>query len=216
MSLTGRDEGLQGIGVRDGESMGRFQLLHPEPAVPQGELRVAELDAAIFVRIEDTQVVVLAGAGVVGGVPDLEGNVGHPLEGDRVLLDDLDDRPLVVLEVNRMGPIRVERHQLGLGILQPGGGDGLLRNLIYTRQKVLQDRPAVLVRLNLIHAVAVRCPDGKYGVGHDLAAVCVMLIYDEVRPSLVLYDDLGGLAREQLHMIFPNVDDVVVDGGGLL
>ena len=67
-----------------------------------------------------TQVVVLAGAGVVGGIPDPEGHVGLPLMGDGIFLNDLDSGPLVVLKENFPVLVGIEGHKLVGRVLEVG------------------------------------------------------------------------------------------------
>ena len=113
MALTGGDECFLGVRVGLGKALQRLQLLHPEPAVPQAQgahLGAVQLDPAILVRIEHAQVVHLAGGGIVAGIPHPEGHIGQPVEGDGVLLDDLNDGPLMVLEVGGMVSVGVEGH----------------------------------------------------------------------------------------------------------
>ena len=81
------------------------------------------------------------------------------------LLDDLDYRPFMVLEVRRVIPVGVQRHQLAGGILQPGGGYGFLGDLIDAGQEVFQLGTACGVRLNLIHGMAVCGADSKNRIG---------------------------------------------------
>ncbi len=120
VACPGGDERLLGVGVGQGKAVGRFQLLHPEPAIPEENIRLSEDNTAIFVRIMYTQVVVLTGAGVIGSVPDLEGHVSLPLMGDGIFLDDLDSGPLVVLKENFPVFVGIEGHKLVGRVLEVG------------------------------------------------------------------------------------------------
>ena len=60
-----------------------------------------------------------------------------------------------------------------------------------------------------LHAVAVRRLHQEYGVRHRLPGVRVPLHHRQIGPDIVLQDDGGGLAGEELHMAFHRVDDVV-------
>ena len=75
VALPGLHKRLLGVAVLDRESDGRFQFLDPEPAGPQAVVRAGQFNAAVLVRREHAQVVVLAGLCVVAGVPDLETNI---------------------------------------------------------------------------------------------------------------------------------------------
>ena len=122
MSLACGDERLLGVGARFGEALQRLQLPHPEPAVPEAQgahLGAVQLDAAILVGVKHTQIIKFAGLGVVGGVPHLEGHVGQPVKGDRVFLDDLDDGPLVVLEVGGVVPVGISRRCKAISVTPP-------------------------------------------------------------------------------------------------
>ena len=218
VALASGDERLLGVRVRLGEALQRLQLLHPEPAVPQAQgahLGAVQLDAAILVRIEHAQVVHLAGGGVVAGVPHPEGHVGQPVEGNGVFLDDLNDGPLMVLEVGGVIPVGVEGHQLGVSVLQPGGGHGFFGNFIYPRQEVQQLRAARAVRLDLVHGVPVRRFDQKHGIGHRLPAVRVVFVDIQIGPLLVFQHDSAFFSRKYLHMVLFQVPDVIVHRGGL-
>ena len=102
MAAAGRDECLLGVLVRQGKSRGRLQLFYPVPAVPEGDVRLGEDNTALGVRVIHAQIVVLAGGGIVGGVPDLHLNIFDGIMGDLVFLDDLNKRPLVVLKADRL------------------------------------------------------------------------------------------------------------------
>ena len=131
--LTSGDKRLLGVGVCFGEALQRFQFLHTEPAVPQAQLthlRPIQLNAAIHVRVERPQVVELTRGGVVAGVPHTEGHVSQRFKCDRVSLDDLDNRPLVVFEIGRVVTVRIEGDKLAGGVLQPGRGHRFFRNFI--------------------------------------------------------------------------------------
>ena len=217
VALASGDKRLLGVRVGLGEALQRLQLLDPEPAVPEAQgahLGAVQLNAPVLVRVEYAQVVHFAGGGAVAGVPDPEGHVGQPVEGDGVLFDDLNDRPLMVLEVGGVVPVRVEGDELAGGILQPGGGHRFFGNFIYPRQEVLQLGAARAVRLDLVHAVPIRRADGENGVLDWLPAVRVIFIDVEVGSLMVFQHDSADLPRKQLHMMLFQVDDVIIFCGG--
>ena len=217
VALARGDKRLLGIGVGLGEALQRLQLLHPEPAVLEAvltHLLAVEHDPAVLIGVERAQVVELAGAGVVAGVPHLEGHVGQRLEGHRVLLDDLDDGPLVVLEVDGVIPVGVEGDELAGRVRQIGRGHGLFRNFVYSGQEVLQLGAARAVRLDLVHGMAVRRPNRENGVRDRLPGVGVVFHDIEVGPLVVFQGDCAGFTREQLHMVLFSVDNVIVYRGG--
>ena len=216
MALTGRHERLLGVGVSLGEALQRLQLLDTEPAVPEAQgahLGAVQFDAAIFIGVKHAQVVHLAGGGVVAGIPHPEGHVGQPVEGDGVLLDDLDYRPFMVLEVRRVIPVGVQRHQLAGGILQPGGGYGFLGDLIDAGQEVFQLGTACGVRLNLIHGMAVCGADSKNRIGDGRSIVRVIFVYVQIGAFVVLQHDCADLPGEQLDMMLLNAQNVIVQCG---
>ena len=122
----------------------------------------------------------------------------------------------MVFKENLVIPVGVQRHQLGRGVHQPRGGNGLFRNLIHTRQEIVQRGLALAVRLDLIDAVAVRRLDQKHRIRDRLPGVGIVLIDNQVRALLVLNRQSRSFAREQLHMVLPHVNDVIGDSGGLL
>ena len=122
----------------------------------------------------------------------------------------------MVLKVHRMGPVGVQSDQLGFRVHEVGRGDGLLGDLIHAGEQVGQNRLALRVGLDLIHAVAVRGLHQKHRVGNRLPGIGVPLVDHEVGAALVLDGDRGCLAGEQLHVVLSQVKDVVRHGGGLL
>ena len=217
VALSGGDKRLLCVRVCLGKALQRLQLLHPEPAVPQAQVahfRAVQLNAAILVRVEHAQVVDLAGGCAVAGVPDLEGDVGQRLISNRIFLDDLNDGPLVVLEVGGVIPVRVQRYQLAGRVRQVGRGNRFFRNFVHAGEQILQHGKARAVRLDLIHRMAVRRPDSEHCVLNRRSVVCVIFIDIEVGPLVVLQHDSAFLSGEQLHMMFFQVQNVVVQSGG--
>ena len=203
--LAAGDVELLGGGLLDGEAGGGLQLRHPVPAVPQA----LQHDLAAGVSEVGAQVVELAGVGAVGAVPHLEFSPLDGTAGDTVHLLDGERGLFVVLEVDGVVPVGVEGDQLAGGVQQIGGGHRFLRDLIYPGQQVFQGGRAVRAGADLVHAVAVRRLYQEYGVRHRLPGVSVPLHHRQVGPDVVLQNDGGGLAGEQLHMALHRVDDVV-------
>ena len=203
--LAADDVELLGGGFLDGEAGGGLQLRHLVPAVPQA----LQHDLTAGVGEVGAQVVELAGVGVIAAVPHLELGPLDGAAGDAVHLLDGEGRLSVILEVDRVVPVGVEGDQLAGGVQQIGGGRGFLRDLIYPGQQILQGGRAVCPCLNFIHAVAVRRLHQEYGVRHRLPGVRVPLYHRQVGPDVVLQNDGGGLAGEQLHMALHRVDDVI-------
>ena len=121
----------------------------------------------------------------------------------------------MVLEVHRPVPVGVQRHQLAGRVLQPGGGDGLLRDFVHTGEEVLQHGEAIRPGLDLVHAVAVRRPDGEDGVLDGTAIVRVIFIDIQIGPLVVFQHDRTGPPGKQLHMVLFRAQNVVVQRGGL-
>ena len=61
--------------------------------------------------------------------------------------------------------------------------------------------------------MAVSGADNEHGIGNGLSRVGIMLIHIEIGADLVLDDQRTGLAGEQLHLILPQVNDVVRQRG---
>ena len=205
------DVDLLGGGFLDGETSSRLQFGHLVPAIPehiQGE-------PTIGIRKIGAQAVQLAGGRVVGTVPDLELGALDGASSDAVHLVHRKRRLFVVLEVRGVVPVGIERHQLAGGVLQPGRGDGLLDDLIHAGKQIFQLRLTGGVRLDLVHAVSVRRLDLENRAGDGLPGVRVPLVDEQVGPLLVLQRDGGSLAGEELHMVLPQVRDVVVRCSGL-
>ena len=120
----------------------------------------------------------------------------------------------MVLKIDGVVAVGVERHKLAGSVHEPGGGDGFLAHLVHSRQQVGQDGLAGRVRLDLIHTMPIRRFHQKNGVGDGLPSVRVLFADDKVGALLVLNGQRGGLAGEQLHVVLPQVDDVVGHRGG--
>ena len=101
MASTGRDKDLLGVLIRQREAGCRLKLSHPEPAIPQIEVRIVQDDAAVRIGVIDTEIVILARGGVVGTIPDLERDIADGVKGDLIQLQDLDDWPALVLKIER-------------------------------------------------------------------------------------------------------------------
>ena len=212
LALAALDIKFLGGGLLDGVPSGGFQLRHLIPAVPQ---QVNE-KLAVLVGEECPQAVQLAGGRVIGAVPNLELRPFDRTAGDAVHLVHGQGGLLVVLKINGVVAVGVERHKLAGGVHQPGGRDGLLAHLVHSGQEVGQGGPAVGVRLDFVYAVAVRRPDGKNGVRDGLAGVCVLFVDNEVGSLLIFQCNGAGLARKQLHMVLLQVQNVVGNGGSFL
>ena len=122
----------------------------------------------------------------------------------------------MVLKIDGVVAVGVEGHKLAGCVHEPGGRDRLLGDFVHSGEKVVQRGLALAVRLDLVHAVAVRRPDGKNGVRDGVAGVRVLFVDDQVGSALVLNGDGAGLAGEQLHMVFLEVKNVVGNRGRLL
>ena len=94
---------LLGGGLLDGETVGRLQLRHLVPAVPQA----LQHDLAALVGEVGPQVVQLAGGGAVGAVPNLELRSLNGIAGDAVHLVDGEGGFLMVLKENIGVPVGV-------------------------------------------------------------------------------------------------------------
>ena len=191
-------------GFFDGIARGRLQLRYFVPAIPQAR----DLELAVFIGVEGAEVVDLAANRVVAGISDLELGSLQRITGHAVHLFDGQAGLLVILKINRVVAVGIERCKLAGSVQQIGGRYGLLRDLIHTGQQVLQLRLALAVCLDLVNAMAVCRPDFKHGVSDGFAGVSIMLIHDEVGTLLVLHGQGAGLAGEQLHVVLPHIQNV--------
>ena len=212
LALAALDIKFLGGGFLDGVPSGGGQLRHLIPAVPQQ----VNKELAVLVGEEGAQAVQLPGGRVVGAVPNLELGPLDGTAGDAVYLVYGQGGLLVVLKINGVVAVGVQRHKLAGGVHEPGRGNGLLAYLIHSGQEVGQGGPAVGVCLDLVYTVAVRRPNGENGVRNRLAGVGVLFVDDQVGPLLIFNGDGAGLAGEQLHMVFLEVKNVVGNGGRFL
>ena len=118
---------LLGGGFLDGETVGRLQLRHLVPAVPQA----LQHDLAALVGKVGPQVVQLAGGGAVGAVPHLELGSLDGAAGDAVHFVDGESGFLVVLKIYRPVPVGIEGDQLGLRVHQIRGRHRLFGDFVH-------------------------------------------------------------------------------------
>ena len=213
MALTSGDKGLLCVRVRQSKARCRLQLLYPKPTVTKREVRVGEHDTALFIGVENAQVVVLSGSGVVGGIPDLERHIFDSIMCDGIFLDDLDGRALIILEIDIPIPVGEQRHHLRLLGQQVGLRDRLFDDLHDAGQQVLHHGDAVPVRLHFRGRVAVRTFHQIDRMLNRLPGVGVGFMDIEVGALVVGQSDRTGLAREQFYMVLGIVRDVVLHRG---
>ena len=216
MTLASGDKRFLSVAVLDGKSSGRGQLLYSEPAVPQTIGRAGQLNAAIFVRCEYAQVVEFAGFRIIAGVPHLKTNIGEAVMGDAVLLDDLNDRPLVVVKICFPVPVGVQGDILVRGVHQIGViSHRSLGNLENPWPEVRDSHRPVRPGGHFGNAVTVRRLHQKGGVGNgDGVIVGVKFPDGKVGPLIILQADSGVLSGEQLHMVLGGVQQVIRHRGG--
>ena len=196
VALSGGDKRLLCVRIRQGESGGGLQFLYPEPAIPQGELRGREDNASILVGVIHAQVVVFPCGRVVGGIPDLEGNIFNRVVGNLIFLDDLNDRPLIVLEIDIPVPVGVQGHGLGVLGQQIGLRHGFFDDLHHAGQEVLHNSNTVRPGLHLCDGMAVSAFDQVDRAGDRGPGVSVGFVDVEVRPDVVLQNNRRGSARK--------------------
>ena len=117
-------------GLLDGETSRRLQLGHTVPAVPEQ----VQFELTVGVRVVSTKTVQLTGDGIVAAVPDLELRALDGAASDGIHLVDGQARLLVVLEIQRVIPVGIQCHHLGVCVIQPGSGDRFLGHLINAGQ----------------------------------------------------------------------------------
>ena len=199
-------------GLLDGVPRGRLLLRYLVPAVPQ----TGELELAAFVGIESAKVIDLAAAGIVAGVGNMELCTLQGIAGHAVHLFDRQAGLLVILKINRVVAVGIERCKLTGCIQQIGGRHGFFADFVHTGQQVFQLRLALTVCLDLIDAVTVCGTDFKHGICDGLAGVGVVLIHGQVGALLVFDGQGAGSACEQFHVILPQVENMRGIRGGFL
>ena len=205
------DIDLLGCRLLDGETSGGLQLGDFVPAVPEQVQR----ELPVGVREVGAKAVQLAGGGVIGPVPDLELSTFNGVPSDGIHLVYGQGGLFVVPEVDGVVPVGVQGHRLIGSVLEPRRRNRLFGNLIDAGEQIFEFCLALAVRPDLVHAVPVCRFHLEDGAGDGIAGVRVLLIDDEVGTLLVLNRDGADLAREQLHMVLPEVRDVVVRRSGL-
>ena len=161
------------------------------------------------------QVDVLNGNGTVrayGEVPDLHACLGLDLkDGPRqgvavdVHLVDGQCGPLVVLELHRGVPVRLQRHLLGGGVQDIPLRYALLGDGINAGQQVLNGHGAVLAGGFGGNGGAVRIVQCEGDTGDGLSGVLISLADGQVGPLVILNGDGRGLTGEQLDVVFGGV-----------
>ena len=158
MAPTGRNKDLLGVLLRQSKSGGRFQLLDTEPAVPQVEVRIVQDDAAVLVGVVNAKIVIFAGSGVVGTIPDLERDIADGVKGDLIQLQDLDDRSALVFVIQRHLVTRLQADSLYTIFLELGDVIGVWNGDL----------------LDLKTARLHITGDGPIGPGHPLVLIIVV------------------------------------------
>ena len=134
--------------------------------------------------------------------------------GDAVLLDDLNDRPLVVVKICFPVPVGVQGDILVRGVHQIGViSHRSLGNLENPWPEVRDSHRPVRPGGHFGNAVAVRCLQQKGGVGNG-DGVGVKFPDGKVGPLIILQADSGVLSGEQLHMVLGGVQQVIRYCGG--
>ena len=138
--------------------------------------------------------------------------------GDGIFLDDLDNRPLVVIKIRLPVPVGVQGDILVRGVHQIGViPHRLLGDFEYPRPEVGDGHRAVRPGGHFGHAAAIRLFHQKCGVGDgDGVVVRVKFPDGEAGPLVVLQADGAVLAREQFYMVLGRVQQVVRYCGHLL
>ena len=136
-----KGQGLAGAGLDidplgsffDGVSGGRLQLRHLVPAIPQAR----KLELAVFIGVEGAKVVDLAANRVVAGISDLELGSLQRIAGHAVHLFDGQAGLLMILKINRVVTVGIERGKLAGRVQQIRGRHGFFRDLVDTGQQIL-------------------------------------------------------------------------------
>ena len=207
LSGAGLDIDLLGS-LLDGVAGYALQFRNFVPTVFQ----TGQLKLAVFIGVEVAQIVDLAAAGIVGSIDDLELCTLQRIAGYRADFIDGQAGFLMVFKVDGMISIGIQGYKLTGSIQQIGRRNGLLGDFIHTGQQIGQLRAAVLVRSDFIHTMTVCGAHDEHSIGNGFSGVCIVLIDVQVRPDLILHHKGTGLAGEQFHMVFTQVDDVICGG----
>ena len=113
--------------------------------------------------------------------------------------------PLVVLELHRSVPVRLQCHLLGRGVQDIALRHTLLGDGVDAGQQVLDGHGAVLAGGFGGNGGAVRIVQREGDAGDGFAGVLISLADSQVRPLVVLNGDCRGLTREQLNVVFGGV-----------
>ena len=120
----------------------------------------------------------------------------------------------MILEIHLVVAVGVQGDKLRIGVLEVGRRHRLFRNFIYSGQQIGQRGFSLAVRFDLVHTVAVRRLYQKNGVLDGGTVVRVIFIDIQIGAFLVFQHHSADFPRKQLHMAFPQVDDVIVFCGG--
>ena len=209
MALPSGHKCLLGVRILDGIAGGWLQFLDPEPAVFESLTRASQLDAAVFIRHKDAQIIEFARRGLIAGVPDLKAHIGEPLMGDAVFFDNFNDRCFVVLKIDVAVPVWMERDQLAGRIQQVRLRHTFLRNFIDDRQQIFHRGRPIRACFDLGDRGAVGRLHDEHTVFHWASIVGVILVDGQGGAFVVGQDNGACPAGEQLHMMLGGVDEVI-------
>ena len=123
---------------------------------------------------------------------------------------------LMVFKIHGVVAIGIERRKLRGRVQQIRRRHRFFADFIHAGEQVLQLCLALAVRFDLIDAVTVCGTDFKHGICDGLAGVGVVLVDGQVGALLIFNGQGAGSACEQLHVIFPQVEDMRGIRGGFL
>ena len=201
LTATGFHIEFLGCRVLNGITRSTLQLSDGVPAV----IQLVQLELAILIGIESTQVPDLTGTGLIGLESDAELGPLNGIAGDAVDLIDGQCRLRVVLKLHGTRSVGEQSDQLMLLIEQVAIGYGLLPDLIDTGHQLLQEAAAILIGSHGSQRGGIHTLDSECDACDRLAGDCVCLQDLQVGHTIVGDYQLTGLAGEQFHMVLTQI-----------
>ena len=211
LPLTAFDKALLRSWGFDGITVRGFQLGHLVPAV----LHIFQPDHALFIGVISAQIPQLSGFGLVAPVPDLEFGALQRISCHTIDLDNFQGRLFVIFEEHLSIPVGIEGHKLGLCIQQIGFRHRLLNHFIGTRQQIFHLCAAICTGGHFPYPGAVHGPHLEHRSRHHFPGIGIPLMDSQVGALVVSDGQRAGFAREELHLVFLGIENVVIYSGGL-
>ena len=121
----------------------------------------------------------------------------------------------MIFEEHLSIPVGIEGHELAVCIQQIGFRHRLLNHFIGTRQQIFHLCAAICTGGHFPYPGAVHGPYLEHGARHHFPGIGIPFVDGQIGALVVLDGQSAGFAREQLHLVFFGIENVVGHSGSL-